>query len=103
MSFSAKATGDQTNQDFLESDAKRDGTQSSPRAETVLVAMQQNHARLSRDECLRGRTQLRASATRELIATGEHMCHRTLPRTHGVIYAVDSHAQGRNERTKQDR
>ena len=59
--------GDQTNQDSSESDAKHDGTQSFPRAETVLVAMQQSDARQSRGECFRGRTQLQANVTRKLM------------------------------------
>ena len=68
--------GDQTNQDSSVSDAKHDGTQSFPRTETVLVAMQQNDARQSRDECLRG------EHSSKLVSRGSS-CHRTHDVTKG--------------------
>ena len=56
-----------------DADAKRSGTPNLPRAETAPVAMQLSDARQSRDECLHGRTQLWASATRELIQKRTHV------------------------------
>ena len=53
-------------------DAKRSGTPDFPRAETAPVAMQPIDARQSRDECLHGRTQPWASATKEFIHRRTH-------------------------------
>ena len=54
-------------------DADAKSTPGFPRAETAPVVMQLSDVRQSRDECLHRRTQLWASATRELIHRRTHV------------------------------
>ena len=86
-----------------DADAMRSGTSNFPRAETAPVAMQLSDDRQSRDECLHGRTQLWASATRQLMPQEDAYVNRRHHKTHDVIHAVDSIAEERLERATQDR
>ena len=69
----------------------RSGASNFPRAETAPVAVQLSDDRQSRDECLHGRTQLWASATRQLMPQEGRMLQQTSPE-------ATSHLRARQQR-----
>ena len=79
--------------------ATRSGTSNFPRAERGPVAMQLSDDRQNRDECLHGRTQLWASATRQLMSQ-EDACVNRRHRKPRHTYALDSNVKSESSRRR---
>ena len=75
-----------------DADAKRSGTSNFPRADTAVVTMQLSDDRQSRDEGLHGRTQLWASATRQLMSQEDAYVNKR-HRKSRHDYELDSNAK----------
>ena len=86
-----------------DADDKRSGTSNFPRAETALVAMQLRGDGQSRDEGLHGRTQLWASATRQLMSQEDAHVNRCVSGGHVIPTTLDSNANRESSEAKQDR